>query len=128
MLDVFDLTRSRMMKVIRLPEHLMLVPITNESFEYCWNRIALALHLGDPVSKVRERPGRMSVLDSKGNRTFATYRESNVGDSGTQIKFVSPDTLTAKNTSGEAPPQKFSELVAQTSYEFFSVPNLFIDG
>jgi hypothetical protein len=87
------LSKQTVIKVVRLPGALAISPFTQQSFEFAWLRIAFELHLGDRQGRRRIRPFEFTVVDTHGNREFASYLEEALRGSGTLVRRVSHDDL-----------------------------------
>jgi hypothetical protein len=64
-----------------------------ESFQYTWLRIAFELHLGDPKTGERKRPPCFTILDSHGNRKFASYLGDHLSTANTEVRLVTREEV-----------------------------------
>ena len=121
-------SKQSVVKALRLPDALAISPFSQQSFEFAWLRIAFELHLGDEKDRRRTRPSAFTVLNSHGNREFATYLEDTIRGSGTQVRLVShgdPIQLSSGRRGRSQP--SLGEIIRKVETRLLELPGLLYD-
>lgn len=124
--------RKRAIKIVRLPDNLQISAFSNESFRYVWLRIAFAIHLGDDSIGGRNRPTEITVLDSPGNRHFASFLRDELVNSGTNVRLVSHSESISigsgrRRNRRQQAQQELGIVIQQIENPLLEIPNYLIE-
>jgi len=121
--------QKKLIKAVRLPDHLQVSAYTRESFDYAWYRIAFEFHLGDPNTRERKRPSVFTVLDTHGNRQYADYLRTAISGSATEVRLVSYEEL-IRDSSGSRRRRrqmKLGDILKEIENRLLEIPNYLVD-
>ena len=117
-------SRKKVQKIVRLPSRLHMTPFTKESFVYVWLQIAYDIHLGRLGTGERVRPAKISIPDTYGNKSFASYLKETLNNSDTKIQCVSPTDSIKVGKRSTTLGQVVNDVIAV----FLDLPGVLTDG
>ena len=113
--------------VVELPGNIQVSPFSVESFRFVWLRIAFNLHLGRVGADERTRPTEFTVLNSHGNREFASYLRNQIDGSGTTVRLVSESEPVGRGRRRNQK-KKLGDIVRQIENRLLEIPGFLIDN
>lgn len=117
-------SQRRIVKIVRLPDTLQMMPFSIESFQYVWLLIAFDIHLGRLGTNERVRPVVFTVPDTHGNHAFASFLEQMLKDSDTKVQRVShADPI----KTGKRTRTPLGQLVSEVMAIFLDIPGFLFD-
>ena len=119
--------RKELVKAVELPGNIQISPFSEESFRFVWLRIAFDLHLGRVGTEERTRPTEFTVLDTHGNREFASYLRNELDGSGTTVRLVS-DSEPVGRGRRKNQKKRLGDIVRQIEHRLLEIPGFLIDN